>query len=224
MDLAENVDDLICAFDGIGDRTMDTLAMFLFGWILAAFFVLWMGKFVYNKFLAKQITTNEVKAKIEANTATEEKLVAPSASTNVASVTSDSVDAIGSGGKVSIKKSSSLPRGGGKGGVPATPPVRRRLTRQSPGPGPEHLKKSKYVPAPQCTGADNISVLWVNDVFQWLYNDLVIVNEIFQVWILSLNEFCKKCDAEVSPTNKYFFICYNSYIYKVLFCPVSILF
>lgn len=193
MDLAENVDDLICAFEGIGDRTMDTLAMFLFGWILAAFFVLWLGKFVYNKFLAKRLaSSNEVKPKIEATTA-EEKLIASAVSSTgavAASLASDSVDS-----KVSIKKSSSLPRGGSKG-VPATPPVRKRLTRQSP--GPDLKKTSKYVPAPQCTGADNISVLWVNDVFQWLYNDLVIVNELLQVWIQSLNEYCKKCDIEVS--------------------------
>lgn len=189
MDLAENVDDLICAFDGIGDTTMDTLAMFLFGWILAAFFVLWLGKFVYGKFLAKQQKSNEVKAKIETSSTAEEKLTVAAASTTTSSVISDSVD-----GKVSIKKSSSLPKVAAKG-VPATPPVRRRLTRQSPGPD---LKKSKYIPAPQCTGADNVSVLWINDVFQWLYNDLVIVNEILQVWIQSLNDYCRKSDVEVS--------------------------
>lgn len=189
MDLAENVDDLICAFDGIGDTTMDTLAMFLFGWILAAFFVLWLGKFVYNKFLAKQQKSNEVKAKIEPPTIAEEKATVASVSTAASPAVPDNVD-----GKVPIKKSPSFPKGGSKG-VPATPPVRRRLTRQSPGPD---LKKSKYIPAPQCTGADNVSVLWVNDVFQWLYNDLVIVNEILQVWIQNLNDYCKKSDIEVS--------------------------
>ncbi|GJQ67752.1 hypothetical protein Trydic_g16555 [Trypoxylus dichotomus] len=187
MDLAENVDDLICAFDGIGDTTMDTLAMFLFGWILAAFFVLWLGKFVYSKFLAKQQKLTEVKAKIETPNTAEEKSTLASAAPATSAIVSDSVD-----GKASIKKSFSLSKGSTKG-VPATPPVRRRLTRQSPGPD---LKKTKYVPAPQCTGADNISVLWVNDVFQWLYNDLVIVNEILQVWIQTLNEYCKKSDVE----------------------------
>lgn len=80
------------------------------------------------------------------------------------------------------------------GYVPPTPPVRKRLTRQSPGPD---LRKTKYLPAPQSTGPDNVSVLWVNDVFQWLYNDLVILNELLQVWIQSLNEYSRKSVAEV---------------------------
>lgn len=52
MDLAESVDDLICAFDGTGDRTMDTLAMLVFGWLLAALFVLWLGRLLYGRFVA----------------------------------------------------------------------------------------------------------------------------------------------------------------------------
>lgn len=56
MDLAETVDDLICTFDGTGDTTMDTLAMFIFGWILAALFVLWLGRLAYDRFIGKVMT------------------------------------------------------------------------------------------------------------------------------------------------------------------------
>lgn len=56
MDLAETVDDLICTFDGTGDTTMDTLAMFIFGWILAALFVLWLGRLAYDRFIGKMMT------------------------------------------------------------------------------------------------------------------------------------------------------------------------
>lgn len=101
------------------------------------------------------------------------------------------------GVKKSVSVASSIASKAVKSGgyVPPTPPVRKRLTRQSPAPD---LKKTKYVPAPQCTGADNICVLWVNDVFQWLYNDLVIVNELLSLWIQSLNDYTKKSVAEVS--------------------------
>lgn len=180
MDLAESVDDLICTFDGTGDTTMDTLAMFIFGWILAALFVLWLGRLIYGKFIAKE-KTNEPKSKIDAT-----KSEVPSVETTD-----------GRGIKKSASSASSIPSKGGKGSsyVSPTPPVRKRLTRQSPAPD---LKRTRYIPAPQCTGADNICVLWVNDVFQWLYNDLVIVNELLSVWIQNLNDYTKKSVAEVS--------------------------
>lgn len=181
MDLAESVDDLICTFDGTGDTTMDTLAMFIFGWILAALFVLWLGRLIYGKFIAKE-KTNEPKSKVD--------------TIKTDTVTVEAADQV-RGVKKSVSSASSLPSKGGKSGgyVPPTPPVRKRLTRQSPAPD---LKKTRYVPAPQCTGPDNICVLWVNDVFQWLYNDLVIVNELLNAWIQSLNEYTKKSVAEVS--------------------------
>lgn len=182
------VEDLICTFDGSGDTTMDTLAMFIFGWILAALFVLWLGKIVYEKFQAKSTAkANEIAQKT--------KLIESTAKTT------DSVDTTDS--KVTKKianKSASSSTGGGY--VPPTPPVRKRLTRQSPAP---EVRKPKYIPAPQCTGPDNICVLWVNDVLQWLYNDFVIVNELLAVWIQALNEFTKKSVTEVSDVSFSFF-------------------
>lgn len=57
-DLADQIDDYICTFDGVGDLTMDTLAMFLFGWALLALFLLWLCKFLYNKYVKKGGTGN----------------------------------------------------------------------------------------------------------------------------------------------------------------------
>lgn len=57
-DLADQIDDYICTFDGVGDLTMDTLAMFLFGWALLALFLLWLCKFLYNKYVKKGGTAN----------------------------------------------------------------------------------------------------------------------------------------------------------------------
>lgn len=52
-DLADQIDDYICTFDGVGDLTMDTLAMFIFGWALLFLFLLWLCKFLYNKYVKK---------------------------------------------------------------------------------------------------------------------------------------------------------------------------
>lgn len=180
-DLADSIDDLICAFEGNPDVTMDTLAMLIFGWILLGLFVLWMGRVIYDRFILKN--TNETKPKVE-----------------TAKVLPKVDEKVPSGEVVSVKKSApviSVSKGGGGGGgyVPPTPPLRKRLSRKSPVPD---LKRVQYIPAPQCTGADNVAVLWVNDIFQWLYNDLVIVNELLTVWIHSLNEFTKQSVAEVS--------------------------
>lgn len=177
-DLAEAVEDLICTFEGTGDTTMDTLAMFVFLWIVAALFLLWVGRLIYARFVAKP---NETKTKVDPIKAD-------------VSATTDSVDSKAAK-KIVVPKTAAVGKTGGGGGyVPPTPPVRRRLTRQSPTP---EVKKAKYIPAPQCTGPDNICVLWVNDVLQWLYNDFVIVNELLSVWLQSMNEFTKKAALEV---------------------------
>ena len=48
-DLAERVDDLICSFDSSADKTMDTLSMLIFGWMLLGLVILCVGKFIYNR-------------------------------------------------------------------------------------------------------------------------------------------------------------------------------
>lgn len=175
MDLAEAVDDLICALDGSADTTMDTLAMFLFGWILAALFILWLGKAIYERFFAGKSKSKTL---------------------GVLSKTESSPDVLDGAKKQPVI----APKATGAF-VPPTPPVRRRLTRQSPAP---ETRKPRYVPAPQATGPDNIVVLWVNDVFQWLYNDFVIVNELLQVWIQALNNYTKKSVSEVRTSRRSF--------------------
>ncbi|KAG5882174.1 hypothetical protein JTB14_002897 [Gonioctena quinquepunctata] len=178
MDLAEVVEDLICTFDGTGDTTMDTLAMFIFGWILAALFVLWLGKIVYEK-IQDRTKAKEAKAKLIETPAK----------------TTDSVDVGEAKGVKKVAPVSAAAAAAKSSGtyVPPTPPVRKRLTRQSPA---HEVKKPRYIPAPQCTGPDNVCVLWVNDVFQWMYNDFVIVNELLGVWIQALNDYSKKSVTE----------------------------
>lgn len=52
-DLADQIDDYICTFDGVGDLAMDTLAMLIFAWAVVALFLLWLCKFLYNKYVKK---------------------------------------------------------------------------------------------------------------------------------------------------------------------------
>lgn len=42
------------------------------------------------------------------------------------------------------------------------------------------------------------SVAWTSQIFRWLYSDLVIVNDLLQSWVQTLNEFMKKNAEEVS--------------------------
>jgi len=53
MDLADQIDDYICSFEGLGDLTMDSLAIFIFLWAVLALFSVWLIKLLYNKYLNK---------------------------------------------------------------------------------------------------------------------------------------------------------------------------
>uniref|UniRef100_A0A0K8SUS5 C2 domain-containing protein 2 n=2 Tax=Lygus hesperus TaxID=30085 RepID=A0A0K8SUS5_LYGHE len=190
-DLADKIDDLICTFEGGGDTTMDTVAMYVFGWMLLVLVVLGLGRFAYGKFVSR--TKDEVTGD-----------VAKAASPPPASPVKSDVPALEPPkAKESTPKPAMMSGGGGRAAptskryVPPTPPTRKRLgsVRSSPGPV-VRSKPANYVPPPTATGSESVSVKWVNDLFSWLYSDLVVVNEALAVWIASLNEFTKKSVAE----------------------------
>ncbi|XP_060808010.1 uncharacterized protein LOC106142156 [Amyelois transitella] len=183
-DLAEAVDDLICSFDYM-DTAMDNLVMLVFIWILFSIVLLGIAKWAYGRFGKK---TADVEAK--AAKATEEKKLSPA---NEIVSSADSVLAT----SAKVKSGTFLSKPPKPSGyVPATPPNKRRLGRMSPGPEQLNLKKHTSIVIPTCTGPDAPSVQWVNDLLTWLYNDLVIVNELVQRWIVSMNEFSKKSVEE----------------------------
>ncbi|PZC72506.1 hypothetical protein B5X24_HaOG211074 [Helicoverpa armigera] len=194
-DLAEAVDDLICSFDYM-DTAMDNLVMLIFIWILFSIVLLGIAKWAYARFANKAV---EVDTKQKPTTDETKK------TTNEIINSADSV--LATSAKV---KSASFKPAKPTGFVPATPPNKRRLGRMSPGPEQLTLKKHQSVLVPTCTGPDPPSVQWVNDLLTWLYNDLVIVNELVQQWIVSMNEFSKKSVEEVS--------LYYSLVYIYLFC------
>ncbi|XP_067003359.2 phospholipid transfer protein C2CD2L isoform X3 [Anabrus simplex] len=178
-DLADRIDDLICSFEGGGDTTMDTVAMLMFGWMIFGLVVLAIGRYIYSRFLS---TPTDTKEKVPV-------VVEPKA------IVASSVSEDGTAVPAPKEAPKIVPRPAG-GTVPPTPPVRKRLsTKKGSGPSPSP-SRSTLVPPPLATGPDSESVQWVNEVFYWLYTDLVIVNEILGVWIQALNEYCKKSVTE----------------------------
>lgn len=55
MDLADQVEDYICSFQAIGDLEMDSLIMFVFLWLVAVLILLWLGKFLYQKYQNRKL-------------------------------------------------------------------------------------------------------------------------------------------------------------------------
>lgn len=181
-DLADRIDELICSFEGGAETTMDTVAMLIFGWMIFGLFVLAIGRYIYGRF----IRSSEVKDK--------SSIVAqPAVFTSALSVSDDT----------SVAKEqprtavTAAPRMAGTP-VPPTPPIRKRISKKGPGPAPSPTKSISYNQPPLATGPESESVRWVNEVFCWLYSDLVVVNEILNAWMQSLNEFTKQSVTEVS--------------------------
>lgn len=182
-DLAEAVDDLICSFDYM-DTAMDNLVMLIFIWILFSIVILGIGKWAYGRFSAR---------------VTEEKVEKPKPSDDTKKTANEIITSADSVLATSAKiKTGSFKPTKPSGFVPATPPIKKRLGRMSPGPEQLSVKKHQSIIVPTCTGPDAASAQWVNELLTWLYNDLVIVNELVQQWIVSMNEFSKKSVEEVS--------------------------
>lgn len=176
-DLAEAVDDLICSFDYM-DTAMDNLVMLVFIWVLFSLVLLGIAKYAYGRFFKPADVPKTIDE--------------PKKPTNEIVASADSV--LATSAKI---KSATLKASKPSSFVPPTPPNKRRLGRMSPGPEALNPKKHQSIAVPTCLGPDPPSVQWVNELLTWLYNDLVIVNELVQQWIVSMNEFSKKSVEEV---------------------------
>ncbi|KAK7794196.1 hypothetical protein R5R35_000484 [Gryllus longicercus] len=184
-DLADRIDDLICSFEGGGDTTMDTVAMLMFGWMIFGLVVLAIGRYIYGRFLS---APSDARAAAAAPAPEPKAIVAPVAEDGAAA-------GAGAAPKEAPVVKAAAPRASAAAPTP-TPPVRKRLsTRRSTTPTSAGGRASLAAP-PTSTGPDVEAVQWVNDVFYWLYSDLVIVNEIINVWIQAMNEFMKNSVTE----------------------------
>ncbi|XP_032570720.1 uncharacterized protein LOC6609898 isoform X7 [Drosophila sechellia] len=204
MDLADQIDDYICSFEGLGDLTMDSLAIFIFLWAVLALFSVWLIKLLYHKYLNKDKSASAANSR--------QTSVAPTSGSpsSVAGKTekrlSEPRDLLATKSKVE-GLDLSKPLGGASGGrgrssasplntagAAAVGP-RRRVVRQS-STGPENRKK-RYVPPPSnVVGPETSSVTWTSQVFRWLYSDLVIVNELLMSWVIAINDTLRKSVEE----------------------------
>ncbi|XP_037944764.1 uncharacterized protein LOC119677475 isoform X11 [Teleopsis dalmanni] len=201
MDLADQIDDYICTFEGIGDLTMDSLAIFIFIWAVLALFSVWLCKYFYNKYMLKNKTTGS-----QSNS--RQSSVAPGGAKNDKTRLSEPRELLAT--KSDIKDLLSKPAAGGARGRSTASPAssaggavgggaRRRVVRQS-STGPESRKK-RYVPPPSnVVGKETVSVTWTSQVFRWLYSDLVIVNELLISWVIALNDTLRKSAGEQGVT------------------------
>lgn len=185
-DLADKIDDMICTFDGEGDTTMDTVAMYMFGWMMFGLIVLGIGKFVYGNYVANKDLLKS------ASVIVEPPVTVTKSENNVTEAPAKQPP------KEIVRSSGG--GGGGRSAPSSTPITRKRLGSRSGRPvGPAKPKSTNFIhPPPTATGAESESVKWVNEVFLWLYSDLVIVNELLNVWIQSLNDYTKSSVDEVS--------------------------
>ncbi|XP_017959859.1 uncharacterized protein LOC108653680 isoform X17 [Drosophila navojoa] len=204
MDLADQIDDYICSFEGLGDLTMDSLAIFIFLWAVLALFSVWLCKLLYHKYLNKGANAaastgsagNSRQGSVAPGAAgkPEKRLSEPrdllATKSKVEDLSKPLTGAGGAGaGAAGRGRSTASPMGGAAAGA------RRRVVRQS-STGPENRKK-RYVPPPSnVVGPETSSVTWTSQVFRWLYSDLVIVNELLMSWVIALNDTLRKSVEE----------------------------
>ncbi|XP_052843299.1 uncharacterized protein LOC128256758 isoform X20 [Drosophila gunungcola] len=202
MDLADQIDDYICSFEGLGDLTMDSLAIFIFLWAVLALFSVWLIKLLYHKYLNKDKSSSAANSRqtsvaptsgspSSAAGKTEKRLSEPRDLLATKSKVEDLSKPL-TGGSAGRGRSSASPlnTGGAAAGGP-----RRRVVRQS-STGPENRKK-RYVPPPSnVVGPETSSVTWTSQVFRWLYSDLVIVNELLMSWVIAINDTLRKSVEE----------------------------
>ncbi|XP_034142235.1 uncharacterized protein LOC117592447 isoform X7 [Drosophila guanche] len=201
MDLADQIDDYICSFEGLGDLTMDSLAIFIFLWAVLALFSVWLCKLLYHKYLNKEKPTSAANSRqssvvpgaaaVVSSSKPEKRLSEPRDMLATKSKVEDLSKPL-TGGSAGRGRSSASPLSGGAAGA-AGP--RRRVVRQS-STGPENRKK-RYVPPPSnVVGPETSSVTWTSQVFRWLYSDLVIVNELLMSWVIAINDSLRKSVEE----------------------------
>ncbi|KAK7580387.1 hypothetical protein V9T40_001016 [Parthenolecanium corni] len=167
-DLADKIDDLICTFDGTLNATADMIAMYSFGVFVFVFLVFVLVCHLWSKYRKPKPSGQKLQNSVDAK-------LQPDTQKSVASL------------------------GSTKAGVPATPPVRKRLGSKSGKiANIAPVKPKSLILPPPATGSDTEAVKWVNDLFFWLYSDQVVVNELVNLWIQSLNEAMKPSVAEVS--------------------------
>lgn len=211
-DLADQIDDYICVFEGAGDLTMDTFVMLLFALIVVVIALVFLSKLLYEKYVKKSGTvTAEGGASTTSSTSTTtgSSALLPSKDGAVGLRLSEPKEvlatkkeallaqarnggALGGGARVGGGLGGSGggaafgSKVGGIGGGGGGATLRKRISRKSPGPELTQ-KKRNIVPPSNINGSDIQSVQWAIHMFRWLYSDLVVVNKLLQDWVGTVN-------------------------------------
>lgn len=212
-DLADQIDDYICVFEGAGDLTMDTFVMLLFALIVVVIALVFLSKLLYDKYVKKGGSVT-AEGGTSTTTTTSSSVAAAGSSALIPSSKDGAVGLRLSEPKevLATKKEALLAQarngalgggarvggglGGGGGGGAAFGPkaggigggatLRKRISRKSPGPELSQ-KKRTIVPPSNINGSDVQSVQWAIHMFRWLYSDLVVVNKLLQDWVGTVN-------------------------------------
>lgn len=198
MDLAEQIDDFIPSVQS-GSSEMDSLIMFIFIVIITSLLLVWLGRFLYQKYKARKAVPSTTTATTTVTpgspSVATSPLVQKSAGASLTASPKSSAGAAftssfgGSRGAAPMAKSRSMSQ------QSLNPGVRKRLTRRSP--GPEVQQRSRSIPPPaSVSGPDDTTATWTSHVFKWLYSDLVIVNDLLYGFITSINQTMARNTSE----------------------------
>uniref|UniRef100_A0A182IJY2 Phorbol-ester/DAG-type domain-containing protein n=1 Tax=Anopheles atroparvus TaxID=41427 RepID=A0A182IJY2_ANOAO len=207
-DLADQIDDYICVFEGAGDLTMDTFVMLLFALIVVVISLVFVTKLIYDKYVLRAGVTGAGATAETGSTASGSSGVTAGGVPSVPSpavaggprlsepkeVLTSKKDAIlsqvrngGGGGGARIGGGFGGGMGGSMGGgVGGATIARKRISRKSPGPELTQ-KKRPIIPPSNINGTDPQITQWATHLFRWLYSDLVVVNKLLQDWVSSVN-------------------------------------
>lgn len=212
-DLADTIDDLICSFESDGNKTMDTLIMYLFCWALVGFAALAVGKFTYGR-VAQYVGRKSIAAKTAAAAGSEPDAAAagdrkPSQLHHHRVVPPTPPVARKRLGSKSGRTSAAVAGvAAGLSAVPAAAAASKAFSseqQQAYSHHHHHPQHQRRMP-PAATGNDPDAVRWTNDVLKWLYDVVAsgggepsAMDYLLGEWTTALNEYTKKSFAEVSP-------------------------
>lgn len=208
MDLAEQIDDFIPQYSQSSHSEMDSLIMLIFIVTITTLLLIWLGRFLYQKYVTRKAaststtttisTATPVTPTLSSSSVATSPLVAKSAGASLAAAPKVS----GGGGS-----SAFAPSMGGSRGAPVgkarsmsqqslNAGVRKRLTRRSPGPEIQQRRSRSIPPPASVSGPDDTTATWTSHVFKWLYSDLVIVNDLLYGFITSINQTMARNTSE----------------------------
>lgn len=170
MDLAEQIDDFIPSGQP-SHSEMDSLIMLIFILVILSIFILWLGRFLYQKFVIKK-----AEIKIDESNSNDEILNEEKSSEQPQNSQQTT--------EVKTQPQPNFPKRS-----QSSSNLRKRITKKSLGAEIPKQRRSRSVPPPTTvSGTNEVTSLWTSRVFKWLYSDLAIVNDLLFGFITAINQ------------------------------------